>query len=72
VKASHTIDAIRTRFGDEHLVANAGLLLPATLMRRLRLAELLRWHGPQPGSADRLWGTARAALECPGRADRAG
>jgi hypothetical protein len=42
VKASHSLDKVRTRFDDEHLVANAGLLLPATLMRRLGLVELLR------------------------------
>jgi hypothetical protein len=55
VKASHTIDAIRTRFDDEHLVANAGLLLPATLMRRLGLEELLPEKvnlGDVPGRAN--------------------
>jgi hypothetical protein len=38
VKASHTLDSVRTSFDEEHLVANAGLLLPATLMQRLGCA----------------------------------
>ncbi len=38
---SHTLDTIRTSFDEEHLVANAGLLLPATLMQRLGMCELL-------------------------------
>jgi hypothetical protein len=43
VKASHTFDTLRISFDDEqHLVANAGLLLVATLMHRLRLEPLLR------------------------------
>jgi hypothetical protein len=55
VKASHSLDTIRTSFDDEHLVANAGLLLPATLMRRLGLEELLRERvdlGDVPGRAN--------------------
>jgi hypothetical protein len=55
VKASHSLGTIRTRFDDEHLVANAGLLLPATLMRRLGLEELLRQKvdlGDVPGRAN--------------------
>ncbi|MGH7686792.1 MAG: IS1380 family transposase [Steroidobacteraceae bacterium] len=55
MKASHTLDGIRTTFDDEHLVANAGLLLPATLMQRLGLELLLRRKvdlGGVPGSAN--------------------
>jgi hypothetical protein len=55
VKASHSLDKVRTRFDDEHLVGNAGLLLPATLMRRLGLVELLRQKvdlGKVPGRAN--------------------
>ena len=39
MKASHSLDSIRTSFDEEHLVANAGFLLRATLMRRLGLEE---------------------------------
>jgi Transposase DDE domain group 1 len=55
VKASHTLDTMRTSFDEEHLVANAGLLLPATLMQRLGVCELLDEHvdlGPVPGAAN--------------------
>lgn len=55
MKASHTLDAIRTSFDEEHLVANAGLLLPATLMQRLGVRDLLdeRVHlGGVPGAAN--------------------
>jgi hypothetical protein len=55
VKASHTLDTIRTSFDEEHLVANAGLLLPATLMERLGVRGLLdeRVHlGGVPGAAN--------------------
>ena len=55
MKASHTLDAIRVSFDEEHLVANAGLLLPATLMQRLGVRELLDEHvrlGGVPGAAN--------------------
>jgi len=55
VKASHTLDAIRTSFDEQHLVANAGLLLPTTLMQRLGLEPLLRDSvdlGGVPGRAN--------------------
>ena len=46
-------DRIQIAFDDHRLVNNAGLLLPATLARRLRLPELVhnhlnlgRAHGP--------------------------
>ena len=35
-------DRIQIAFDDHRLVANAGLLLPATLARRLGLRELVR------------------------------
>jgi hypothetical protein len=41
MKASHSIECISIHFDDEHLVGNAGLLLSATLMRRLGAVELL-------------------------------
>ena len=55
MKASHTLDTIRTSFDEEHLVANAGLMLPATLMQRLGVEQLLRQRvdlGRVPGSAN--------------------
>jgi len=55
VKVSHSLDAIRPTFDDERLVANAGLLLPATLMQRLGLRELLQERvdlGDVPGRAN--------------------
>jgi hypothetical protein len=38
---SQTIDRIDATFDDDHLVANAGLLLPATLGQRLGLEALI-------------------------------
>lgn len=55
MKASHSLDSIRISFDDEHLVANAGLLLLATLIERLGLEQLLRERvhlGHVPGSAN--------------------
>ena len=37
-------DRIRIVFDDHRLVANAGLILPATLARRLGLPELVHNH----------------------------
>ena len=48
-------DRIRIVFDDHHLVANAGLLLPATLARHLGLLELVDHHldlGSAPGRAN--------------------
>ena len=41
-------DRIQITFDDRRLVANAGLLLPATLARHLGLPELVR-QPPRPG-----------------------
>jgi Transposase DDE domain group 1 len=51
VKASHTLNRLCPAFDDPNLVANAGLILPATLAHRLGLPELLRTIdlGPVPG-----------------------
>ena len=43
-------DRIQITFDDRRLVANAGLLLPATLARHLGLPELVR-QGLDPGDA---------------------
>ena len=48
-------DRIRILFDDHRLVANAGLILPATLALRLGLSQLLRKHldlGGAPGRAN--------------------
>ena len=55
MKVSHTLDRLRVAFDDPRLVADAGLLLPATLAQRLGLKELLDAHvdlGGVPGSAN--------------------
>ena len=48
-------DRIRIVFDDHRLVANAGLLLPATLAQHLGLRELVDYHldlGSAPGRAN--------------------
>ena len=54
MRSSHRIDRIDTAFDGTQLVADAGLLLPATLLGRLGLRELVDRHvdlGPAPGRA---------------------
>lgn len=54
MRSSHTQDRIATRFDDRHLIADAGLLLPATLAEHLGLRELFDAHvdlGSNPGRA---------------------
>ena len=53
--ARNNPDRIRIAFDDHRLVANAGLLLPATLARHLGLRELVDHHldlGGAPGRAN--------------------
>ena len=48
-------DRIHVAFDDHRLVANAGLILPATLARHLGLPQLVRQHldlGDAPGRAN--------------------
>ena len=48
-------DRIRIVFDDHRLVANAGLILPATLARHLGLSQLVQKHldlGRAPGRAN--------------------
>ena len=40
MRSSHTLDSIEVTFDDGHLVADAGLILPATLAEHLGLREL--------------------------------
>ncbi len=52
--SSHTLDQLDTCFDDTHAIANAGLLLPATLAQRLGIeqaADALIDLGDRPGAA---------------------
>jgi len=44
MRSSHTLDRLQTRFDDDRLVADAGLLLPATLAHHLGLKGLIQTH----------------------------
>jgi hypothetical protein len=51
----HSLDAVEVTFSDEHLVSNAGLVLPATLVQHLGLLGLFEDHldlGGAPGRAN--------------------
>ena len=48
-------DRIQIAFDDHRLVANAGLLLPATLAQHLGLGELVDYHLDRPPSPN-TWG----------------
>jgi hypothetical protein len=53
--SSHTLDQLDVGFDDDHLVADAGLLLPATLAAHLGLKDLIDRHvdlGDAPGRAN--------------------
>jgi hypothetical protein len=55
MRSSHRLDRIDTAFDGTQLVADAGLLLPATLLGRLGLRELVDRHldlGRAPGHAN--------------------
>jgi hypothetical protein len=52
--SSHTLDQLDIAFDDTHAIANAGLLLPATLAERLGIehaADALIDLGERPGAA---------------------
>ena len=54
-ESSHTLDRIAVTFDDDHLVANAGLIAPATLAEHLGLCELFDSYvdlGSAPGHAN--------------------
>ena len=44
MRSSHSLDAMAVTFDDERLVADAGLILPATLAQHLGLRELFDDH----------------------------
>lgn len=55
MRSSHSLDRLDTAFDDDRLVADAGLLLPATLAAHLGLRELAETHldlGDAPGRAN--------------------
>jgi len=54
MRSSHSLDRLDTAFDDDRLVADAGLLLPATLAAHLGLKDLVDEHldlGDRPGAA---------------------
>lgn len=54
-RSSHTLDRLEVTFDDDHLVGDAGLVLPATLAQHLGLKGLLDQHvdlGDRPGRAN--------------------
>ena len=54
MRSSHSLDRLDAAFDDDHLVADAGLLLPATLAHHLGLKHLVETHldlGAAPGRA---------------------
>jgi hypothetical protein len=56
MRSSQTLDRLQVVADDEHLVANAGLLVPATLAQHLGVGELVRAHldlGDAPGHPNR-------------------
>ena len=55
MRSSHSLDALVVTFDDERLLADAGLMLPATLAQHLGLRELFDDHvdlGDAPGHAN--------------------
>ncbi|MGH9222206.1 MAG: hypothetical protein ACRD2W_00010 [Acidimicrobiales bacterium] len=62
MQSSHSLDRLSVTFDDPHAVADAGLVLPATLAQHLGLRQLLDDHvdlGTAPGHAN--W-TSRTGL----------
>jgi hypothetical protein len=68
MRSSHSLDRVETVFDGTQLVADAGLLLPATLAQHLGLRELVNRHldlGEKPGAAhvgDKLLTLVMSAL----------
>ena len=68
MRSSHSLDRLDTAFDDDRLVADAGLLLPATLAQQLGLKDLVERHldlGDKPGRAhvgDKLLTLVMSAL----------
>lgn len=67
MRFAHTLNRIATTFDDGRLIANAGLLLPATLAQHLGLRELFDRHvdlGSNPLAA-RAAAIRRSPSSCP-------
>ena len=65
MRSSHSLDRLDTAFDDDRLVADAGLLLPATLAAHLGLRELVETRldlGDRP--AGRTSATSSSPLSC--------
>ena len=68
MRSSHSLDRLAVSFDDDHAVANAGLLLPATLAQHVGLRDLVDAHvdlGEAPGKAnagDKLLTLVHSAL----------
>jgi hypothetical protein len=68
MRSSHSLDRLDTAFDDDRLVADAGLLLPATLAHRLGLRELVEGHldlgerAGRPNAGDKLCTLVFSAL----------
>lgn len=55
MRSSHSLDRVAVTFDDDHAVADAGLIMPATLAQHLGLRELFEDHvdlGDAPGHAN--------------------
>jgi hypothetical protein len=52
LSSSHTLDRLGVAFDDPQAVANAGLLLPATLAQHLGLKELVDDHSAKRAAAE--------------------
>ena len=55
MRSSHSLDRLSVAFSDSHAVADAGLILPATLAEKLGLRDLIDTHvhlGSAPGAAN--------------------
>jgi hypothetical protein len=68
MRSSHSLERLDVAFDDDHLVADAGLVLPATLAQHLGLRELVSEHldlgdrAGQPNRGDKLLTLVMSAL----------
>jgi hypothetical protein len=78
-ESCHSLDGLAVTFDDDHAVANAGMILPATLAQRLGMRELFDRHvdlGDAPGRSNlglkamTLVHSALAGGDCIDDADR--
>ena len=67
MRSSHSLDRLDMAFDDDRLVADAGLLLPATLAAHLGLEELVEEHVVRAAVAN---GTRRGVRDRIGRSSQ--